>query len=140
MDRGMVIVGALLTFASSWLGLVLVPYRQLQEQPQHTAPPGVLAAQPGLAESLKAGGAFDASTPEGKARLLDYWPTTEEEGVRVVPTDDAANLVAYLLELRQAETPLPEAKEGAPRPRPRTRPRPSRSTRFRRCTRRTWPR
>jgi len=35
MDRGMVIVvGAMLTFASSWLGLVLYPFAQLQgEQP-----------------------------------------------------------------------------------------------------------
>ncbi len=35
MDRGMVIfVGALLTFSSSWLGLILYPYWQLNnEQP-----------------------------------------------------------------------------------------------------------
>ena len=33
MDRGMVIViGALLTFTSSWLGLVLLPYWQMQEE------------------------------------------------------------------------------------------------------------
>lgn len=65
----------------------------------------ILAAQPGLSVG------FDATTPEGKARLLGLWLTSEEEGVQVVPTDDAENLVAYLLELRKAETPLPEAKE-----------------------------
>lgn len=72
---------------------------------------GILAAQPGLADALKAAGPFDIATPEGKARLLDFWLTTEEEGHQVVPTADAENLVAYLLELRKAETPLPEAKE-----------------------------
>jgi cytochrome c oxidase cbb3-type subunit 2 len=65
----------------------------------------ILAAQPGLSVG------FDVSTPEGKSRLLGLWLTSEEEGQQVVPTADADNLVAYLLELRKAETPLPEAKE-----------------------------
>jgi cytochrome c oxidase cbb3-type subunit 2 len=72
---------------------------------------GILAAQPGLADALRSAGTFDVNTPEGKSRLLDYWLTTEEEGHQIVPTADADNLVAYLLELRKAETPLPEAKE-----------------------------
>jgi cytochrome c oxidase cbb3-type subunit 2 len=73
----------------------------------------ILAAQPGIADAFKAAnpGHFDVATPEGKARLLAYWLTTEEEGYQVVPTADADNLVAYLMELRKAETPLPEAKE-----------------------------
>jgi cytochrome c oxidase cbb3-type subunit II len=65
----------------------------------------ILAAQPGIAVG------FDATTPEGKARLLALWLTSEEEGHQIVPTDDGDNLVAYLMELRKAETPLPEAKE-----------------------------
>lgn len=41
MDRGMVIfVGALLTFSSSWLGLVLYPYWQLQPEEAYTDPQG----------------------------------------------------------------------------------------------------
>ncbi|MBN9523748.1 cbb3-type cytochrome c oxidase subunit II [bacterium] len=73
----------------------------------------ILASQPGLADALKAAnpGHFDVATPEGKARLLDFWLTTEEADHQVVPTADADHLVAYLLELRKAETPLPEAKE-----------------------------
>ena len=40
MDRGMVIfVGALLTFSSSWLGLVLYPYWQLQNEQPYAASP-----------------------------------------------------------------------------------------------------
>ena len=36
MDRGMVVfLGALLTFTSSWLGLVLYPYWQLQNEPPY---------------------------------------------------------------------------------------------------------
>jgi cytochrome c oxidase cbb3-type subunit 2 len=41
MDRGMVIfVGALLTFSSSWLGLILYPYWQLQGEQPYTDPQG----------------------------------------------------------------------------------------------------
>jgi cytochrome c oxidase cbb3-type subunit 2 len=58
-----------------------------------------------------AGGGIDLATPEGKRQLLDFWLTTEEEGFQVVPTADAEALVAYLLALRKAEVPLPEAKE-----------------------------
>ncbi|QDU18271.1 cbb3-type cytochrome c oxidase subunit II [Urbifossiella limnaea] len=65
----------------------------------------ILAAQPNLSVG------FETTTPEGKSRLLGLWLTSEEEGHQVVPTADAENLVAYLLELRKAETPLPEAKE-----------------------------
>ena len=54
---------------------------------------------------------LDLTTAEGKAELLTFWLTTEEEDYQVVPTEDAEALVAYLLELRKAETPLPEAKE-----------------------------
>jgi cytochrome c oxidase cbb3-type subunit 2 len=62
-----------------------------------------------LAESAAA--AVDPNTPDGKQRLLEFWLTTEEEGVQVVPTAEAEALVAYLLALRKAEVPLPEAKE-----------------------------
>jgi cytochrome c oxidase cbb3-type subunit 2 len=57
------------------------------------------------------GGGIDASTPEGKQKLLEFWLTTEEEGYQIVPTGEADALVAYLLALRKAEVPLPEAKE-----------------------------
>jgi hypothetical protein len=56
-------------------------------------------------------GLLDTATAEGKKRLLDFWLTTEEEDHQIVPTSDAAALVAYLLALRKAEVPLPEAKE-----------------------------
>jgi cytochrome c oxidase cbb3-type subunit 2 len=39
------------------------------------------------------------------------WLTTEETEYQVVPTADGDALAAYLMELRKAETPLPEAKE-----------------------------
>jgi cytochrome c oxidase cbb3-type subunit II len=54
---------------------------------------------------------IDPGTPEGKKRLLDFWLTTEEEGIQIVPNGDGDALVAYLLALRKAEVPLPEAKE-----------------------------
>jgi len=54
---------------------------------------------------------LDPSTPEGKKRLLDFWLTTEEEGVQIVPSGDADALISYLLQLRKAEVPVPEAKE-----------------------------
>ena len=54
---------------------------------------------------------FDISTAEGKQRLLDFWLTTPEEDYQVLPTADGEALVAYLLALRKAEVPLPEAKE-----------------------------
>lgn len=60
---------------------------------------------------LAEGGRIDPGTPEGKKQLLDFWLTTEEEGVQVVPTGDGEALVAYLMALRKAEVPLPEAKE-----------------------------
>ena len=47
----------------------------------------------------------------GSSFDLDFWLTAEEEEYQVVPTSDAEVLVAYLVELRKAETPLPEAKE-----------------------------
>ncbi|HSQ58661.1 MAG TPA: cbb3-type cytochrome c oxidase subunit II, partial [Gemmata sp.] len=56
-------------------------------------------------------GSIDPSTPEGKRQLLEFWLTTEEEGYEVVPNADGEALVAYLLALRKAEVPLPEAKE-----------------------------
>jgi cytochrome c oxidase cbb3-type subunit 2 len=73
----------------------------------------LLARQPKIADDFKAAnpGGFDVTTPDGKARLLAFWLTTEEEDHQVLPTDDAENLVAYLMELKKAETPLPEAKE-----------------------------
>jgi len=63
-----------------------------------------------LSEPTHAGG-IDPNTPDGKKRLLDFWLTTEEEGIQIVPTGDADALVAYLLALRKAEVPVPEAKE-----------------------------
>jgi cytochrome c oxidase cbb3-type subunit 2 len=56
-------------------------------------------------------GAIDIATAEGKGRLLDFWLTTPEDEYQVVPTADGDALVAYLLALRKAEVPLPEAKE-----------------------------
>jgi cytochrome c oxidase cbb3-type subunit 2 len=64
-------------------------------------------AEPGKAAET----GLDLSTPEGKKRLLDFWLTTEEEGIQIVPTDEADALVTYLLALRKAEVPVPEAKE-----------------------------
>ena len=55
--------------------------------------------------------AIDIKTAEGKQRLLEFWLTTREEDYQVTPNDDGAALVAYLLALRKAEVPLPEAKE-----------------------------
>jgi cytochrome c oxidase cbb3-type subunit 2 len=47
MDRGMVIfVGALLTFSSSWLGLVLYPFWQLQGEQPFADPQGQADAHP----------------------------------------------------------------------------------------------
>jgi hypothetical protein len=54
---------------------------------------------------------FDPGTAEGKKRLLDFWLTTPEEDYQVIPNADGEALVAYLLALRKAEVPLPEAKE-----------------------------
>jgi cytochrome c oxidase cbb3-type subunit 2 len=65
-----------------------------------------LAAPERAAES-----GIDPNTPDGKKRLLDFWLTSEEEGYQIVPTDEGEALVAYLLALRKAEVPLPEAKE-----------------------------
>ncbi|MDY3561473.1 cbb3-type cytochrome c oxidase subunit II [Gemmata sp. JC673] len=59
----------------------------------------------GRAESI------DISTADGKKRLLEFWLTTPEEDYQVVPNADGDALVAYLLALRKAEVPLPEAKE-----------------------------
>lgn len=56
-------------------------------------------------------GAVDLKTAEGKKRLLDFWLTTPEEEYQVVPNADGEAMVAYLLALRKAEVPLPEAKE-----------------------------
>ena len=42
---------------------------------------------------------------------LDFWLTSEELEYQVIPTSEGEDLVAYLMELRKAETPLPEAKE-----------------------------
>ena len=56
-------------------------------------------------------GAIDITTPEGKKRLLEFWLTTPEEEYQVIPNADGEALVAYLLALRKAEFPLPEAKE-----------------------------
>ncbi|MDB5309786.1 MAG: Cytochrome oxidase, mono-heme subunit/FixO [Gemmataceae bacterium] len=53
----------------------------------------------------------DPDSPAGRAELLEFWLTTEEEDYQVVPTTAADALVAYLLALRKGETPLPEAKE-----------------------------
>ena len=41
----------------------------------------------------------------------ELWLSSEEEEYQILPSSDAESLVAYLLELRKAETPLPEAKE-----------------------------
>ncbi len=54
---------------------------------------------------------IDIKTPEGKMRLLEFWLTTPEEEYQVIPNADSEALVAYLLALRKAEFPLPEANE-----------------------------
>lgn len=54
---------------------------------------------------------IDLDTLDGKRRLLEFWLTTEEDGFQIVPTADGDALVAYLMALRKAEVPLPEAKE-----------------------------
>jgi cytochrome c oxidase cbb3-type subunit 2 len=64
-----------------------------------------------LKDAGTTGGALDLAKPEGKKRLLEFWLTTEEEGYQIVPGGDAEAIVAYLLSLRKAEVPLPEAKE-----------------------------
>jgi cytochrome c oxidase cbb3-type subunit 2 len=74
----------------------------------------ILAEQgPAIGEAYTASTAqpFDLKTPEGRSRLLDFWLTTEEQDYQIVPTEEGDALVAYLLSLRKAETPLPEAKE-----------------------------
>lgn len=57
------------------------------------------------------GATIDLATVAGKERLLEFWLTTEEEDHQVVPTSDADAIVAYLLALKKAEVPLPEARE-----------------------------
>ena len=42
---------------------------------------------------------------------LEFWLTSEESEYQVIPTSEGEDLVAYLMELRKAETPLPEVKE-----------------------------
>jgi cytochrome c oxidase cbb3-type subunit II len=42
---------------------------------------------------------------------LEFWLTSEEADWQIVPTTEGEDLVAYMMELRKAETPLPEAKE-----------------------------
>ncbi|VTU02206.1 cytochrome c oxidase mono-heme subunit : Cytochrome C oxidase mono-heme subunit/FixO OS=Isosphaera pallida (strain ATCC 43644 / DSM 9630 / IS1B) GN=Isop_0397 PE=4 SV=1: FixO [Gemmataceae bacterium] len=64
-----------------------------------------------LSDPAHSTAAIDPGTADGKKRLLDFWLTTEEEGVQIVPTGEGEALVAYLLALRKAEVPLPEAKE-----------------------------
>ena len=54
---------------------------------------------------------FDVNSPEGRKQLLEFWLTSEEEDYQIIPGADAEALVAYLMELRKAEVPLPEAKE-----------------------------
>ena len=73
----------------------------------------VAAHGPALREAFAAAnpGAIDLESPEGRKQLFAYWLTTEEDDYQIVPTAEADALVAYLLELRKAETPLPEAKE-----------------------------
>jgi cytochrome c oxidase cbb3-type subunit II len=61
--------------------------------------------------AVRPGTALDPATAEGKAQLLEFWLTTPEEDYQTVPTADGEALVAYLLALRKAEVPLPEAKE-----------------------------
>jgi cytochrome c oxidase cbb3-type subunit 2 len=68
---------------------------------------------PDLAVRLQANrpGTLDLSSPESKGRLLEFWLTTPEEDYQIVPTADGLALVAYILSLRKAEVPLPEANE-----------------------------
>lgn len=65
-----------------------------------------------LTEHPKTGeNAIDIAAPEGKKRLLEFWLTTEEEDHQILPANEATSLVAYLMALKKAEFPLPEAKE-----------------------------
>lgn len=53
----------------------------------------------------------DWASTEAQQQLLEYWLATPEEGWQILPTEEAEALVAYLLSLRKAEYPLPEARE-----------------------------
>ena len=66
-----------------------------------------------LASQYSAGSdeVINISTDEGRQKLLNFWLTTPEEDYQVIPNADGEALVAYLLSLRKAEVPLPEAKE-----------------------------
>jgi cytochrome c oxidase cbb3-type subunit 2 len=55
--------------------------------------------------------AIDINTPIDQQLLLEFWLTTPEEDWQIIPTEQADALIAYLLSLRKAEIPLPEAKE-----------------------------
>ncbi|MBX9624354.1 MAG: cbb3-type cytochrome c oxidase subunit II [Gemmataceae bacterium] len=67
---------------------------------------------PAIAEAFAAQhGPVDVDSPEGRERLLAFWLTTEEDEYQIVPSAEADALVAYLMQLRKAETPLPEGKE-----------------------------
>ena len=76
--------------------------------------PDLVIAARARALALDAAAARLAETgraAEGKQHLLEFWLTTEEEGYQIVPTTEADALVAYLMALKKAEVPLPEAKE-----------------------------
>ena len=53
----------------------------------------------------------EVQSVRGSNLTLDFWLSSEEEDYQLLPTVEAEELVAYLMELRKAETPLPEAKE-----------------------------
>ncbi|MBX9578685.1 MAG: cbb3-type cytochrome c oxidase subunit II [Gemmataceae bacterium] len=73
----------------------------------------VAAHGPALRDAFAAThpGVIDLESPSGLRQLYAFWLTTEEEDYQIVPAAEADALVAYLMELRKAETPLPEAKE-----------------------------
>lgn len=73
----------------------------------------VVAHEPALRAAFAAAtpGAVDLDSADGRKQLYAFWLSTEEDDYQIVPTAEADALVAYLMELRKAETPLPEAKE-----------------------------
>ena len=76
---------------------------------RHHAPKSFVPGESPVPVSGKVYGAEDMRLLVDSA--LDFWLTTEEEDYQILPTGDGEALVAYLLALRKAETPLPEAKE-----------------------------
>lgn len=62
-------------------------------------------------EAANSGRKLDLTQPQHQDELLTFWLALPEDEFQVVPTEEANQLVAYLLGLRKTATPLPEANE-----------------------------